>query len=171
MEQHKLEQHKSNREVNCRMPIVDGKYEAKISTTFATPEEGIAEIKRAIQKSRRIRISGIPMKLLEELKPLLNDKDLMIILPLGEKPMEDLLQLAPVATTKAKIYVDYRGQEANSGSVNFASRIFNVIWVGDKILDVSAMEYGKCVKCLMETFDGGWHYSQKWKNTPTRSIK
>ena len=153
------------------MPIVDGKYEAKISTTFATPEEGIAEIKRMIQKSRRIRISGVPMPLLEELKPLLTDKDLMIILPLGEKPSEDLLQLSPVATTKAKIYVDYRRQEANSGSVSFASRIFNVIWVDDKILDVSAMEYGKCVKCLMETFDGGWHYSQKWQKTPAPSAK
>ncbi len=144
------------------MPIVDGKYEAKISTTYATPEEGIAEIKSAIQKSRRIRVSGIPMKLLEELKPLLKDKDLMIILPMGEKPSEDLLKLASVATTKAKIYVDYRGQEANTGSVSLASRIFNVIWVGEKILDVSAMEYGKCVKCMLGTFDGGWRYSQKW---------
>jgi hypothetical protein len=144
------------------MPIVNGMYEAKISTTYATPEEGIAEIKRAIQKSRRIRVSGIPMKLLEELKPLLKDKDLRIILPLGEKPSEELMQLGPVATTKAKIYVDYRGQEANTGSVSLASRIFNVIWVGDKILDVSAMEYGKCVKCMLGTFDGGWRYSQKW---------
>ena len=144
------------------MPIVDGKYEAKISTTFATAEEGIAEIKRMIQKSRRLRISGIPMPLLEELKPLLKDKDLMIILPLGEKPTEELKQLAPVATTKARIYVDYRGEEANSGSVSFASRIFNVIWQGDKVLDVSAMEYSKCVKCMAGTFEGGWRYAQKW---------
>jgi hypothetical protein len=148
--------------VKQNMPIVDGKYEAKISTTFATVEEGIEEIKRMIQKSRRIRISGIPMQLLEELKPLLKDKDLMIILPLGEKPTEELKQLAPVATTKARIYVDYRGEEANSGSVIFASRNFSVIWRGDKILDVSAMEYSKCVKCMAGTFEGGWRYSQKW---------
>jgi hypothetical protein len=144
------------------MPIVDGKYEAKISTTFATVEEGIEEIKRMIQKSRRLRISGIPMQLLEELKPLLKDKDLMIILPLGEKPTEELKQLAPIATTKARIYVDYRGEEANSGSVTFASRNFSVIWLGDKILDVSAMEYSKCVKCMAGTFEGGWRYAQKW---------
>ncbi len=144
------------------MPIVDGKYEAKISTTFATAEEGIEEIKRMIQKSRRLRISGIPMQLLNELKPLLKDKDLMIILPMGEKPTEELKQLAPTATTKARIYVDYRGEEANTGSVAFASRIFNIIWRGDKILDVSAMEYGKCVKCMAGTFEGGWRYAQKW---------
>ncbi len=144
------------------MPIVDGKYEAKISTAFATVEEGVEEIKRMIQKSRRIRISNIPMRLLEELKPLLKDKDLMIILPLGEKPTDELKQLAPVATTKARIYVDYRGQEANSGSINFASRMFSVIWAGDKMLDVSAMEYSKCVKCMAGTFDGGWRYAQKW---------
>ncbi len=144
------------------MPIVDGKYEAKISTTFATVEEGIEEIKRMIQKSRRIRISGIPMQLLEKLKPLLKDKDLMIILPLGEKPTEELKQLAPIATTKARIYVDYRGEEANSGSVSFANRNFSVIWRDDKILDVSAMEYSKCVKCMAGTFEGGWRYAQKW---------
>src|SRR3989337_3235501 len=108
------------------MPIVDGRYEAKISTTFATVEEGIEEIKRMIQKARRIRISNIPMTLLEELKPLLKDKDLMIILPLNEKPSEELKQLAQTATTKARVYVDYHGQEANSGSINFASTIYNI---------------------------------------------
>jgi hypothetical protein len=99
------------------MPIVDRKYEMKIGTTFATVEEGIAEIKRMIQKSRRIRISNIPMNLLEELKPLFKDKDLMIILPINETPKEELKQLAPTATTKARIYVDYKGEEANSGSI------------------------------------------------------
>jgi len=144
------------------MPIVDGKYEAKIGTTFATVEEGIAEIKRMIQKSRRIRISNIPLRLLEELKPLLKDKDLMIILPMNEKPTEDLKKLAPIATTKARIYVDYKGQEANSGSINFANTIFNIAWLNDKTLGVSTMEYGKCVKCLAGTFEGGWRYAQKW---------
>lgn len=144
------------------MPIVDGKYEAKISTAYATPQEGIDEIKRMIGKSRRIRISNLPMSLLLELVPLLKDKDLMIVLPQNEKPSEALKQLAPVATAKARIYVDYMGQEANSGSVNFASRSFSVIWSGDKILVVSAMEYTKCAKCLMETFEGSWHYAQKW---------
>jgi hypothetical protein len=144
------------------MPIVDGKYEAKIGTTFATVEEGVAELKRMVQKSRRVRISNIPMSLLEELKPLLKDKDLMIILPMNEKPTEELKQLAPMATTKARIYVDYKGQEANSGSIGFASTIFNIAWLNDKILSISTMEYGKCVKCMQGTFEGGWRYAQKW---------
>jgi hypothetical protein len=144
------------------LPIVDGKYEAKISTTYATIEEGIGEIKRMIDKSRRIRISGIPMQLLGELKPHLRDKDLMIILPLGEKPTDELRALSPVATTKARIYVDYMGEEANTGSVSFPSRIFNIIWLGDRILSVSAMEYGKCIKCLQGSFEGSWRYAQKW---------
>ncbi len=67
-----------------------------------------------------------------------------------------------IATTKARIYVDYMGQEANSGSVNFASRCFSIVWLGDKIFGVSAMEYNKCSKCMIEAFDGGWHYAQKW---------
>jgi hypothetical protein len=144
------------------LPIVDGKYEAKISTTYASTKEGIDEIKRMLAKSRRIRISNLPMPLLNEFLPLLKDKDLMIVLLQNEKPSEELKALAPVATTKARIYVDYMGQEANSGSVNFASRSFNIIWTANKILSVSAMDYGKCAKCLMETFESSWRYAQKW---------
>ena len=144
------------------MPIVDGKFEAKISTTYVTPQEGINEIKRMLQKSRRIRISNIPMPLLFEFLPLLKDKDLMIVLPQNEKPTEELKALAPIATAKARIYVDYMGQEAATGSINFASRCFNIIWAGGKILAVSAMEYSKCAKCMMDSFEGNWHYAQKW---------
>lgn len=144
------------------MPIVEGKYEAKIGTTFGTVEEGIAEMKSMVQKSRRIRINNIPMRLLEELKPLLKDKDLMIILPMGEKPTEEIKQLAPTATTKARIFVEYEGQEANSGSINFANIVFNIAWLKDEVLSISTMEYSKCVKCLAGTFDGGWRYAQKW---------
>jgi len=144
------------------MPIVDGKYEAKISTTFATPEEGIGEIKKKIQKSRRIRISSIPPSLLEQVKPLLKDKDLKVILPIGQKPTEDLKQLGETATTKARVYVDFHGKEANTGSIYFSDTVYNIVWSEDKILNISTMEYGKCVKCMMETFEGGWRYSQKW---------
>ena len=93
---------------------------------------------------------------------MLKDKDLMIILPIGEKPDDDLKQLAQTATTKARIYVDYHGQEANSGSINFASTIYKIAWTNEKILSVSTMEYSKCLKCLAGTFEGGWRYAQKW---------
>lgn len=144
------------------MPVVDGKYEAKLGTTYATVEEGVADIKRQIQKSRRIRISNIPMPMLEELKPLLYDKDLMVILPMGQKPDESLRELGEVATTKARIYTDFKGIEATAGSIYFASTVYSITWANDKILNIATMEYGKCVKCMQGTFDGGWHYAQKW---------
>ncbi len=143
------------------MPIVDGRYEAKISTTFATVDEGIEQIKEMIQRSRRVRINNVPVKLLNDLKPLLKDKDLKIILPLGEKPTEELKNLGEVATTKSRIYVDFKGKEANTGSFVFSTVIFNVTWLGDEIFEVSTMEYSKCVKCLRETFETAWRYSKK----------
>lgn len=144
------------------MPIVDGRYEAKLSTTYATVEEGIEAIKRKVQKSRRVRISNIPMSLLDQLMPLLEEKDLKVILPLGERPTDELKQLGEAATTKARIYVDFKGKEAFSGSVGFSDTIFNILWLDDEILNISTMEYTKCVKCLLDTFEGGWRYSQKW---------
>jgi len=146
------------------MPMVEGRYEAKISTSFASVEEVMEEIKRRIQRSRRIRIDNLPMKLLDELKPLLVGKDLKVILPIGEEPTEELRRLGEVATTKARIYVDFRGTEVNSGSIVFPTVVFNVLWLGDRIFDVSAMEYGRCVKCMAGTFDMGWRYSKKWQS-------
>jgi len=145
------------------MPIVEGRYEAKISTTFSTVEEGIEEIKNKLRRSRKVRINNIPMRLLDELKPLLVDKDLKIILPLGEKPNEELKRLGEVATTKSRIYVDFKGNEANTGSIWFSTILFNVIWLKDEILEISTVEYSSCVKCMGKTFETAWRYSQKWK--------
>jgi hypothetical protein len=125
-------------------------------------DEGIEEIKRRIQKSRRIRVNNIPMKLLDDLKSLLKDRDLKIILPIGVEPTEDLKQLGEIATTKARIYVDFKGTEANTGSILFSTAIFNIVWLGNKIFDVSMMEYSRCIKCLIGTFNIGWRLSKKW---------
>jgi hypothetical protein len=144
------------------MPIVEGRYEAKISTVFGSIDEGINEIKRRIQKSRKIRISNIPMNLLNELEPLLAGKDLKVILPLGEKPHEKLKELGEIATTKARLYVDFKGKEANSGSIIFSDKVFNIVWLDDQIFEIAIMEYGRCVKCLAKIFEMGWRYSQKW---------
>jgi hypothetical protein len=144
------------------MPIVDGKYETCISTYFATVDDGIAQIKNKLGRSRRVRISNIPPGLLEELKPLLTGKDLKIVLPEGMEPDESLLKLGPVATAKGRIYADYAGKEACSGSIGFSDRSFSIIWSGDKIFMVSAMDYVKCARCLLDTFETGWRYAQKW---------
>ncbi len=143
------------------MPIVDGRYEEKISTSFGSVEEAIDEIKGKIGKSRRIRISNIPMRLLEELSPLLGGKDVRIVLPMTKKPTTELKKLGDIATTKARIYKDHKGTEANAGSINFADRLFNVVWVDDNILEIESMDHGKCVKCLNKTFETGWRYSEK----------
>lgn len=80
---------------------------------------------------------------------------------MGEKTSADLEKLGKVATTKARIYVEFKGKEANNGSISFSDRIFNIVWLNERILDISAMEYSKCVKCLLDTFETSWRYSQK----------
>ena len=143
------------------MPIVDGRYEAKISTTFRSTEEALEEIKNKIEKSRRVRISNIPMVMLEKLVPLLQGKDVKIILPTGSKPTSELKEIGEVAVQKAKIYKDYKGIKANLGSIYFADRIFSVAWNKGEILEIDAMDYDKCVKCMKNMFDVGWRYSEK----------
>ncbi|MHA1371074.1 MAG: hypothetical protein ACTSRA_15340 [Promethearchaeota archaeon] len=144
-------------------PIINGKYVLEISTIYATPNEAIEEIKKRLKTSRKIRINNIPMFLLEELKPLLKDKDLKIILPEKMEPNDELKTLGDVATTKAKIYVNYKGKEAASGMIAFSDKVFNVYWIDDNILEITAMNYSKCVKCMQkQTFDSAWRFSRKW---------
>lgn len=146
------------------MPIVEGRYEAKISTTFRSADEGIDKLKGKIKKSRKVSISNIPMSLLKELTPLLRGKDVRIILPLNEEPPMELKELGDIAVTKSRVYKDFKGTEANSGSVYFADSIFGITWHDDKILEIATMEYGRCVKCMKESiFEMAWRYSQKYR--------
>ncbi|MHC4720441.1 MAG: hypothetical protein ACYSYT_08195 [Planctomycetota bacterium] len=143
------------------MPIVDGKYEAKISTTFRSTKVAVEAITDKIKKSRRVRISNLPTGLLEKLLPLLKGKDVKIILPAGTKPNGKLREIGDVAVQKAKIYKDYKGTKANVGSIYFADRVFSVAWNDNEIFEIEAMDYDKCVKCMRGMFDVGWRYSEK----------
>jgi hypothetical protein len=145
------------------MPIVDGKYEAKISTTFSSTKEALKKITDKIEKSKAVRINNIPMDMLAKFLPLLRGKDVKIILPVGTKANGELTELGPVAITKARIYKDYKGIEANAGSIYFSDRIFEIVWIDEKVLRIDAMDYSKCVKCMKNMFDVAWRYSEKTK--------
>ena len=145
------------------MPIVDGQYQAKISTVFASVEQGVEELKKKIEKSRKIRIGNIPPSLLKELLPLLEGKDVKIILPESEQPTEELKAVGDVAVQKAKIYSDFKGVEADEGSIYFADVMFCVTWTKGKVLKINTMEYDKCVKCMKGTFEMSWRYARKVK--------
>ena len=143
------------------MPIVDGQYQAKISTVFATVKEGVEQLKSKIAKSRKVRIGNVPAALLEELLHSLTGKDVKIILPRSAKPTAQLREVGDVAVQKAKIYSDFKGVEANEGSIYFSDVMFCVTWSKEEILQISTMEYDKCIKCMKNMFDVGWRYSEK----------
>jgi len=145
------------------MPIVDGQYQAKISTVFTSVKEGVEQLKDKIGTSRKVRISNIPVGLLDKLLPVLKGKDVKIILPRDGKPTAEMKEIGDVAIQKAKIYSDFKGVEANEGSIYFSDVMFCVTWAKDKILQISTMEYDKCVKCMKDTFEMGWRYAQKVK--------
>ncbi len=143
------------------MPIVDGRYEMCIGSNYTDIEKGLDAIRRRIEKARNIRINGIPMALLKELRPALEKKDVKIILPLGAKKDSSLEGLGPVAVTKARVYQRYNDKEVSSGSIIFPDVVFNIVYDGDRILGISTLEYAKCVKCMKEGFEGGWRYAKK----------
>jgi hypothetical protein len=138
----------------------DEQYEARLSTTFETPEVGISAVKERIKKAKRIRINSIPMSLLEDLLPLVRGKDVMIILPNGVKPRKVHKDAGKVGVTRSRIYRDYKGVEALVGSVGFSDIIFTILWTEEQIIEVETMEYPKCVKCMGQTYDVAWRYAK-----------
>lgn len=67
-----------------------------------------------------------------------------------------------ITVQRTKIYSDFKGVESNEGSIYFADVMF-LTWRKDKILQISTMEYDKCVKCIKGTFGMAWRYSDKQK--------
>jgi hypothetical protein len=147
------------------MPIVDGKYEAQIMTYYKGVDEAMDDVRDKLKRTRKVRVSNIPVPLLKELLPLLKDKDLSIILPEKAKAWPELLELCPVAQQRSKIFVDYKGTEALAGNLVLPDVQFSVLWdaKSDKVLEITAMNYASCVKCQRKIFDMGWRYSEKLK--------
>jgi hypothetical protein len=143
------------------MPIVDGKYEAQIMTYYKSIEEAMEEIRDNLKRTRKVRVSNLPFPLLKELMPLLEGKDLAVILPEGAEPWPELTALCEVARTKSRIFVVYKGVEALVGNIVLPDVQFSIIWDKDKVLEITAMNYSSCVKCQRKTFDMSWRYSEK----------
>jgi len=133
---------------------------SRLSERSGVPRTKIYSVLESLAAKGWIKVySGTP--LLDELKTLLKGRDLKTILPVGSTATQELRELGGVAVANSRIYVEYDGEEANSGSVGFSDIIFNVGWVDDRILGISTMEYSKCVKRLRGAFEGAWRYAKK----------
>ena len=143
------------------MPTLNGIHLNKIATVYDT-QKGIDAIKDIVVKSKKLRITTIPPFLLNELLPLLVDKDIKILILPGEKMPEKNIGISDVAVTKSKLLADFKGDELIVGSITSPAVSFNVMWKDDKIYDITAMNYERCVRCLGESFeDTRWRFADK----------
>ena len=143
------------------MPALEGRYEMKISTTYGSSEEGIKDIIEKIGKSKIVSINTIPTTLLTRLAPHLRGRTVKVILPVNDSTDDAVKLIGEVAVSKARVYKDYKGIEADTGSIYFADRVFNITWSKNRILEIDTMEYDRCVKCMKEMFETGWKSSRK----------
>jgi len=88
-------------------------------------------------------------------------RNVRVILPVNESPDDELKKIGEVAVSKSRIYKDYKGIEADTGSIYFADRVYSITWVKNRILEVETMEYERCVKCMRDMFESGWKMARK----------
>lgn len=149
------------------MPVVNGVHQNKMTTVFEVPQ-GLDAIKETVSKARKVRISTVPPKLLFELLPFLKDKeDTKVLLSPGEKITDEMKQLGDVGVSKSKLYADYKGEEVLMGSITSPAVSFTILWKEDRIFEISAMNYERCVRCLGEYFDDmSWRFADKLIERP-----
>jgi len=145
------------------MPLAEGRFEARLSTTFALTEEGIKEIQEKISNSGGVRMNAVPPQLIMKLAPFLKgkEKNVRIILSPGEKPTQEMTALGRISVTKARVCADYKGIDANLGSIYFNDRLYEITWTKERIIEIESREYDKCVKCMGELFENAWKISSK----------
>jgi hypothetical protein len=104
-----------------------------------------------------VRISNIPVWLLEELLPELKGKDVKIILHYGAEATEPMKEIGDLAIQHSRIYSHFNGVEADEGSIYFSEVVFRVTWADREIFQISTTKYNKEV----EWFEMGWRYADK----------
>jgi len=139
------------------MSIEGGQHRANISMEFASADEGIKQLKDRLSAARTVRISNIPVGLLDELLPALKGKDVKTILHYGAEPTAEMKEIGDLAIQKARIYSNFNGVEADEGSIYFSDVVFRVRWAESKILQISTMKYDKDVGW----FEMGWRHAER----------
>jgi hypothetical protein len=145
------------------MTVTEGRSEFRLSTTFASTEAGIKDIQEKITNSFGVRMNSVPLQLIQKLAPFLKgkEKNVRIILSPDDKPTEEVISLGRISSTKARVCADYKGIDANLGSIYFNDRLYEITWTKERVIEIESKEYDKCVKCMGELFENAWKNSSK----------
>jgi hypothetical protein len=107
--------------------------------------QGIEAIKRAVRRAHSVQIYDPPSRLLSELTPYLAGKQVTIYLLPRDKVAD---QLHPqVVRIKNRIKAAYHGRTMFLASIRLTRVMFDIIWRGDRIYDISAITISKCLHC------------------------
>lgn len=131
-------------------------YTTKMITVYDV-DKGLETIKEYLIKAKKARFITVPMNIIYDNIPILNGKDVKIILPFNEKIPDQLKNDFNVKIARFKNIAEYKGEEVIEGDVILPSISFTILWKDNRIYDINATNYEKCIRCLGEFFeDSNW---------------
>jgi hypothetical protein len=129
------------------MSILETLFNINLGTSY-TPDRGIEVIKRKIRSSRKVIVNNIPVSLLEELLPLLEDKKVLVALK--ENGSRELIEddIEDICFYNADIEASYNNQKMNFGNIVLSNMIFDITWdKKERIRDITTYKDHSCLKC------------------------
>ncbi len=126
--------------------------------------DSIMEIERHLRQSDWAFFSNIPPHMVSRLVSALHNKDVKLILPHGAKITPDLVHMRRhtrvfphIVKAHSKIY----GRQVQCGGICLPHIHFGIGWDKDEIISVRSFEWLKCVECMHNTHQMGWHFCKR----------
>jgi hypothetical protein len=129
------------------MSILEALFKINLGTSY-TVDRGIQVIKRKIRCSRKVIVNNIPVSLLEELLPVLEDKNVSVSLSedCHWESIEDNFE--NICFYNANIQASYNNQKMNFGNIVLPNMIFDITWdKKEQIRDITEYKDYNCLKC------------------------
>lgn len=124
------------------------------------PDEGVNILMKDLKESMKVLIVYIPDFLVEQMIPLLDDKEVRILLPYNHQ-IHPKVRNMPFSRTARSWITPKMGiheqRNAIVGGICFPHVHYGVIWNEDRILEIRTVEVNSCIRCIVEKHVLAWN--------------
>ena len=124
------------------------RFTLKIGEIYTTSDEGISAIKEALADAEKVRLTNIPVFVMEELLPAIG-KSSDTVVYLHDESYREMLDYGEAHVEKVNSLwtQNFFGEVVNMGEVNTPTAMFHLLWKEKEIKRIFAQTDPKCIEC------------------------
>lgn len=113
-----------------------------------TLEEGLQAIRETLEQNKNIELVNVPLFLIREWAPLLQNKKVILYNNLIEGLPPEVQALGNEVFTSVQMKGTYYGKVVEKGEVFVKDKIFNIWYQDDEIFNIGSITFRRCVRCI-----------------------